>query len=271
MHEWTRMLTLALGWLAIGTAARTALAEPDAAPAHSAPMRPTKMTDAAERATITNALASAASLRASLKHEPTHRAAAIALEQGASLDQLTAIDRAGKLIKAAIEHAATQQRPVVIDDALKGRLATQIRAIGSHDAATIATATLESAAKLFEQDVKTAVTSFASQIGAKAALRESISALHALIGSWATARPPVRFVWHDVDGREHVASLQNRSQIEGLLASLEGKLQSLTDKNALAQIDLQTQMQKQAQMMQLLSSASKILHDTAMGVIDNMR
>jgi hypothetical protein len=55
--------------------------------------------------------------------------------------------------------------------------------------------------------------------------------------------------------------------LDALLASWDEKLQTIGEDAQLANIDLQNQLQKQQQTIQMLSSISKILHDTAMSVI----
>jgi len=52
---------------------------------------------------------------------------------------------------------------------------------------------------------------------------------------------------------------------------LEEKLSSVGDDAQLANIDLQNSLQKQQQTLQTMSNVSKILHDTAMSIIRNMR
>ncbi len=51
----------------------------------------------------------------------------------------------------------------------------------------------------------------------------------------------------------------------------EDTLASVGDDAQLANLDLQNALQKQQQLLQMLSNISKILHDTATGIIDNMR
>lgn len=51
------------------------------------------------------------------------------------------------------------------------------------------------------------------------------------------------------------------------VALLEGRLATLGDDAQLANIDLQSALQKQQQTLQTLSNVSKVLHDTAMAVI----
>jgi len=52
---------------------------------------------------------------------------------------------------------------------------------------------------------------------------------------------------------------------------LEQKLQTVGDDGQLANIDLQNSLQKQQQMLQMLSNISKTHHDSMMSIIRNMR
>lgn len=52
---------------------------------------------------------------------------------------------------------------------------------------------------------------------------------------------------------------------------LEGKLSTVGDDAQLANIDLQNSLQKQQQTLQTMSNISKMLHDTAKSIIQNMR
>jgi succinate dehydrogenase flavin-adding protein (antitoxin of CptAB toxin-antitoxin module) len=54
------------------------------------------------------------------------------------------------------------------------------------------------------------------------------------------------------------------------LTVLEQKLQTAGDDAALANIDLQNMLQKQQQTLQTMSNVSKMLHDTAMSVIQKI-
>lgn len=52
-----------------------------------------------------------------------------------------------------------------------------------------------------------------------------------------------------------------------IIENLEGILDAVAEDALLANVDLQTFLQKQQQLLQLLSNISKLLHDTAMSVI----
>ncbi|MHA2064351.1 MAG: hypothetical protein ACXABY_08220, partial [Candidatus Thorarchaeota archaeon] len=56
-------------------------------------------------------------------------------------------------------------------------------------------------------------------------------------------------------------------ELERRIKEWEDKLSEIGDDSQLANIDLQNMLQKQQQTIQMLSNISKVLHDTAMGVI----
>jgi hypothetical protein len=59
----------------------------------------------------------------------------------------------------------------------------------------------------------------------------------------------------------------NAAQLQGIVDQWEQKLASVGDDAQLANIDLQNVLQKQQQLIQMLSNVSKMLSDTAMAVI----
>jgi hypothetical protein len=65
--------------------------------------------------------------------------------------------------------------------------------------------------------------------------------------------------------RDEIA--RTRKTLENYIDSLEEKLSSIGDDAQLANIDLQNLLQKQSRTIQMLSTLSKMLHDTAMAVI----
>jgi hypothetical protein len=62
-------------------------------------------------------------------------------------------------------------------------------------------------------------------------------------------------------------TLRSRAEWEAYIKALEGRLNTVGDDAQLANIDLQNMLQKQQQVIQLMSNVSKMLHDTAMAVI----
>jgi hypothetical protein len=59
----------------------------------------------------------------------------------------------------------------------------------------------------------------------------------------------------------------SKEQLENFLADLEQQLSTVGDDAQLANIDLQSSLQKQQQTLQTMSNVSKMLHDTAMAII----
>jgi PKD repeat protein len=58
-----------------------------------------------------------------------------------------------------------------------------------------------------------------------------------------------------------------RGDFEDYVKTLEGQLDSVGDDAQLSNVDLQTELQKQQQTLQMLSNISKMLHDTALSII----
>lgn len=69
--------------------------------------------------------------------------------------------------------------------------------------------------------------------------------------------------------REELA--KTRKTTEDYITSIEERLSTIGEDAQLANIDLQNMLQKQQQTIQMLSNMSKVLHDTALAVIRNMR
>ena len=71
-----------------------------------------------------------------------------------------------------------------------------------------------------------------------------------------------------VNGRFPIGELnESLSKQESLIEELDARLSSIGDDAQLANIDLQNNLQKLQQILQTMSNASKMLHDTAMAVI----
>jgi hypothetical protein len=78
-------------------------------------------------------------------------------------------------------------------------------------------------------------------------------------------RPP------PLSGTPRTATLTTAAEVREAIAQWEEDLNTIGDDSQLANVDLQNTLQKQQQMLQMLSNISKQLHDTAMSVIRNMR
>jgi hypothetical protein len=66
-------------------------------------------------------------------------------------------------------------------------------------------------------------------------------------------------------------SLTTAAEVRAAIARWEESLNAIGDDSQLANVDLQNWLQKQQQILQMLSNISKQLHDTAKSVIQNMR
>ena len=58
-----------------------------------------------------------------------------------------------------------------------------------------------------------------------------------------------------------------KQALDDYIKELEEKLSSVGDDAQLANVDLQNQLQKQQQTIQMMSNISKMLHDTALAII----
>jgi hypothetical protein len=61
------------------------------------------------------------------------------------------------------------------------------------------------------------------------------------------------------------------AQLDALIAALEAKLQTVGQDSQLATIDLQNALQQQQQVIQMLSNISKLMNDTSMSIIGNLK
>jgi hypothetical protein len=61
--------------------------------------------------------------------------------------------------------------------------------------------------------------------------------------------------------------IATKAQLEGYIENLEEDLNSSGDDAQLANVDLQNVLQKQQQVMQMMSNISKMLHDTALAIV----
>jgi hypothetical protein len=85
---------------------------------------------------------------------------------------------------------------------------------------------------------------------------------------------------YEVGPIEHELCIPNRvppekvtslSQLDSEIARWEDKLNTIGDDAQLANIDLQNILQKQQQLLQMLSNISKVTHETAMEIIRNIK
>jgi hypothetical protein len=106
----------------------------------------------------------------------------------------------------------------------------------------------------------------------KSAIREQLSELRGATskaGKGKTSVKTVKLLPH-AKGKaafQLVTVQASKSELDALIKKFEEDLSSVGDDAQLANIDLQNQLQKQQQLIQMLSNISKTLHDTAMAVI----
>ncbi len=65
--------------------------------------------------------------------------------------------------------------------------------------------------------------------------------------------------------------IENESELDAVIRQWEEKLGTIGNDAELTNIDLQKLLQKQKDIIQMLSNISKVMHDTAMAVIRNIR
>lgn len=70
-----------------------------------------------------------------------------------------------------------------------------------------------------------------------------------------------------IPDRVPLAGVNSVALLDNEIARLEEKLNELGDDAQLANVDLQNVLQKQQQLLQMISNISKMLHDTSMAVI----
>jgi hypothetical protein len=70
-----------------------------------------------------------------------------------------------------------------------------------------------------------------------------------------------------IPARVPVAGVDNLAQLDAAIAHWEERHAAIGDDAQLANVDLQNVLQKQQQLLQMMSNISKILHDNAMAVI----
>ena len=96
-------------------------------------------------------------------------------------------------------------------------------------------------------------------------MRTAASELRALVG---LRRPGSQIASQQVFLQQDVARVnQVASELELAIRDWEARLNILGDDAQLANIDLQSVLQKQQQTLQTMSNVSKALHDTAMAII----
>jgi hypothetical protein len=70
----------------------------------------------------------------------------------------------------------------------------------------------------------------------------------------------------DVSSAE-AGAIETKEELENYIQGLEEQLNSVGDDSQLANVDLQNHLQKQQQVLQMMSNISKVLHDTAQAII----
>jgi hypothetical protein len=91
--------------------------------------------------------------------------------------------------------------------------------------------------------------------------RQEMSIRKSTGGTAAVYRP------QKIPGVKTKPSIKSSEGMDSYIKEIENKLNSIGDDAQLVNIDLQNAMQKQQQLLQILSNISKMMHDTAMAII----
>jgi hypothetical protein len=75
----------------------------------------------------------------------------------------------------------------------------------------------------------------------------------------------------NVDATINDVSVNAKARLKADIERRQAQLSAMGDDAQLANVDLQNQLQKQQQAMQMLSNILKMMHDTAMAIIRNLK
>ena len=81
-------------------------------------------------------------------------------------------------------------------------------------------------------------------------------------------------IWRAIYESRLAADITEATSAEALkdeITEMEKKLEAFGEEGQRANIDLQNEIQKQQQLIQMISNACKVLHDTALAIIRNLR
>ncbi len=214
-------------------------------------------------------------LRQSLKHAPGNREAAVLLERRLSSEQEQALDRVARIWKAELERAYKQRKSVKSDARLRQRLQPHISAVGTRDVAALSTAALERTAQMIEDDVDNAANKVAQNNEAAAVLREEIAMLRDEVLDWPDDGSTREITYRELIAPDLVTvektEVMTKEQAKALIAKMESQLATLADTSQQDMMKLQDAMNKQAQLMQMMSNLMKMFHDTASAIVRNLK
>jgi hypothetical protein len=107
-------------------------------------------------------------------------------------------------------------------------------------------------------------------------LRDEIARVRSLQGQWKEGKPSQAiyrkvYVINRKDPSKTTTRkgnlISNKAELNQYMKELEGHLETVGEDAQLAKVDLQNTLQKQQQLIQMLSNVSKMLHDTATSTI----
>ena len=112
----------------------------------------------------------------------------------------------------------------------------------------------------------------------KAILREEIALLKDLLSDWPDDGSVQEITYRECvklsDGSYEIIEttrVMSKRQVEKLIENMETQLNTIADMNQMDMLALQDAMNKQAQLMQMMSNIMKQMHDTANAIIRNLK
>ena len=124
-----------------------------------------------------------------------------------------------------------------------------------------------------QQTAKVATNNEIKQI-----LREEILTLKDMLADWPDDGIVQKVTYNSCvklsDDRyeiDEITEVMSKDHVEALIQKMEDQLASLTEMSQTDMLELQDAMNKQAQLMQMMSNIMKNMHDTAKAIIQNLK
>ena len=146
------------------------------------------------------------------------------------------------------------------------------------DANTLMQNTMYAAMYGVEIDLKQLAAQVSANNQIKKIIREEISNLKDILSDWLDDNSAKVITYRECiklkDGSyqiEERTRMMSKEQVEVLIDDMENQLATLSDRNEMDNKKLQDAMNKQAQIMQMMSNIMKNMHDTANATIQNLK
>ena len=153
-----------------------------------------------------------------------------------------------------------------------------VRITAPRDPETLLTQTMFAALGGLQDDLRTFAERIQDKGNAKAAIREEMAMLQDELGDWpddgsTRTLTYTQLVMQPDGSYSFIEKTQTltKDQAKNLLDSMEALLATQSDLTQRDMLSLQDAMNKQAQLMQMMSNLQKSFHDTAMAMIRNLR